>query len=103
MFRHMVFSLSAGASACRQKLEQPTPLARNLRHQYGLDRPLWQQFTGYLAGVLMGDFGLSYRFASTPVIDVIEGERVAHHRPWPRVVTNEKSMFSEAPPKRTVV
>jgi ABC-type dipeptide/oligopeptide/nickel transport system permease component len=46
-------------------------LEARLRAEYGLDRPLWRQFGAYLAGIVRGDFGLSFRFASTPVIDVI--------------------------------
>jgi len=46
-------------------------LAARLRAEYGLDRPLWRQFGSYVAGIARGDFGLSFRFASTPVIDVI--------------------------------
>ena len=46
-------------------------LEARLRAEYGLDRPLWRQFGTYVAGILRGDFGLSFRFASTPVIDVI--------------------------------
>ncbi|AWU95803.1 ABC transporter permease subunit [Azospirillum ramasamyi] len=30
-----------------------------LRHELGLDRPLWQQFLDYVGNVLSGDFGLS--------------------------------------------
>ncbi len=48
-----------------------TALEARLRAEYGLDRPLWRQFGSYVAGILRGDFGLSFRFASTPVIDVI--------------------------------
>jgi ABC-type dipeptide/oligopeptide/nickel transport system permease component len=46
-------------------------LEARLRAEYGLDRPLWQQFGSYVAGILRGDFGLSFRYASTPVIEVI--------------------------------
>ena len=46
-------------------------LAAKLRAEYGLDRPLWRQFGSYVAGIVRGDFGLSFRFASTPVMDVI--------------------------------
>jgi ABC-type dipeptide/oligopeptide/nickel transport system permease component len=46
-------------------------LATRLRAEYGLDRPLWRQFGSYVGGIVRGDFGLSFRFASTPVIDVI--------------------------------
>ncbi len=42
-----------------------------LRAQYGLDRPLWEQFVRYVDGILRGDFGLSYRFRGVPVIQVI--------------------------------
>ena len=41
-------------------------LEARLRAEYGLDRPLTEQFSSYLEGVLRGDFGLSFRFASTP-------------------------------------
>jgi ABC-type dipeptide/oligopeptide/nickel transport system permease component len=48
-----------------------TALEARLRAEYGLDRPLWRQFLSYLGGIARGDFGLSFRFAGTPVIDVI--------------------------------
>jgi ABC-type dipeptide/oligopeptide/nickel transport system permease component len=46
-------------------------LEARLRADYGLDRPLVVQFVDYLAGVLRGDFGMSYRFANLPVSEVI--------------------------------
>lgn len=46
-------------------------LEARLRAEYGLDRPLIEQFLDYLGGILSGDFGLSFRFASVPVVDVI--------------------------------
>ena len=46
-------------------------LAASLRHQYGLDLPLWQQFFNYIKGVLSGDLGLSYRYVGVPVSEVI--------------------------------
>ena len=39
-----------------------------IRHQYGLDRPLYEQYTSYLGGVLHGDFG-SGLHSKRPVID----------------------------------
>lgn len=42
-----------------------------LRAQYGLDQPLWQQFINYVSGVVVGDFGLSYRYTGVPVVEVI--------------------------------
>jgi ABC-type dipeptide/oligopeptide/nickel transport system permease component len=36
-----------------------------LRHQYGLDQPLWAQYLHYWAGVLHGDLGSSIRLHAT--------------------------------------
>jgi ABC-type dipeptide/oligopeptide/nickel transport system permease component len=36
-----------------------------LRHQYGLDQPLWAQYLHYWAGVLRGDLGSSIRLHAT--------------------------------------
>jgi peptide/nickel transport system permease protein len=36
-----------------------------LRHQYGLDQPLWQQYVHYWGGVLHGDLGSSIRLHET--------------------------------------
>jgi ABC-type dipeptide/oligopeptide/nickel transport system permease component len=36
-----------------------------LRHQYGLDQPLWAQYLHYWNGVLHGDLGTSIRMHST--------------------------------------
>ena len=41
-----------------------------LRHHFGLDVPLWQQFAHYLWRILHLDLGYSYRY-SAPVLDVI--------------------------------
>ncbi len=46
-------------------------LEARLRADYGLDRPLWEQFLSYVGGIFRGDFGLSFRYANMPVIDVI--------------------------------
>lgn len=48
-------------------------LEARLRADYGLDRPLWIQFFDYLKNIANGSFGLSFRFAGTPVIEVIGG------------------------------
>jgi peptide/nickel transport system permease protein len=34
---------------------------RNVREQLGLDKPLWQQYIGYLGGLARGDLGKSFR------------------------------------------
>jgi ABC-type dipeptide/oligopeptide/nickel transport system permease component len=46
-------------------------LYAQLRLQYGLDRPWWEQYLSYIGGLLRGDFGLSYRFAGRPVIELL--------------------------------
>ncbi|MFE7579702.1 ABC transporter permease [Streptomyces sp. SID7909] len=42
----------------------------SLRHQLGLDQPMWQQFTSYIGDALTGDFGVSFAYHA-PVIDKI--------------------------------
>ncbi|MEU8738953.1 ABC transporter permease [Streptomyces halstedii] len=41
-----------------------------MRREFGLDLPLWQQFTEYCGKALTGDFGTSYQFHA-PVVDKI--------------------------------
>jgi peptide/nickel transport system permease protein len=45
-----------------------------LREQYGLDRPLWQQYLVWATGLLRGDFGYSFEY-NQPVSEVI-GDRL---------------------------
>lgn len=61
----------------RAKPLPPEALA-NVNHAYGLDKPLWQQFGDYLAGVARGDLGVSFRSGNRPVSDVLaDGIRVS--------------------------
>ncbi len=41
-----------------------------LRTQWGLDRPLWQQYAVYMRNLVTGDLGLSLRY-QTPVADLL--------------------------------
>lgn len=41
-----------------------------IRHQLGLDLPIWRQYVNYVTGVLQGDFGLSIR-SRQPVFEEI--------------------------------
>jgi peptide/nickel transport system permease protein len=45
-----------------------------LREQYGLDKPLWQQYLVWVTGLLQGDLGYSFEY-NQPVADVI-GDRM---------------------------
>jgi peptide/nickel transport system permease protein len=51
----------------------------NLKREYGLDLPLWQQFVNYIGDLMHGDFGDSYVYR-VPVLQKI-GERL-----WPTVL-----------------
>ncbi|MFJ1651530.1 ABC transporter permease [Streptomyces sp. NPDC088337] len=47
----------------------PTVVA-NLRHDYGLDLPMWHQYLNYLGGLFQGDFGTELA-SQRPVADII--------------------------------
>ncbi len=53
----------AGRNASAEAVE-------NIRVALGMDRPLIDQMTAYLGGILRGDFGTSYQL-SRPVLDVV--------------------------------
>lgn len=59
----------ADALAGEQGSATPEMMAA-LRERFGLDRPLWVQFTGYVGRVLRGDLGVSHRLGM-PVLDAI--------------------------------
>lgn len=42
-------------------------LYANLRHQYGLDLPWYQQYFNYVVGLLHGNLGMSYRYQGRSV------------------------------------
>ena len=49
----------------------PPEIRANLERAYGLDQPLYLQFGRYVAGLLRGDFGPSFRFKDFPVTELI--------------------------------
>ncbi|MBL8836007.1 MAG: ABC transporter permease [Alphaproteobacteria bacterium] len=49
-----------------------TAQADRLRREYGLDRPIPEQFIGYVSRLVVGDLGLSFRFPGVPVTQVIQ-------------------------------
>lgn len=55
--------LYAGPSATVETVDR-------IRHELGLDLPLWQQYTNYLGKLVQGDLGFSYR-KQTPVLELI--------------------------------
>ena len=42
-----------------------------MNKQYGLDKPVWQQYLTYLWNVIHGDFGTSYQSINQPVSRLI--------------------------------
>ncbi|HUS16006.1 MAG TPA: ABC transporter permease [Chloroflexia bacterium] len=42
-----------------------------LLHDYGFDRPLYEQYGVYLLGLLHGDLGKSFKYAGRPVADIL--------------------------------
>ncbi len=48
----------------------PQALA-NVNHEYGLDRPLWEQFGHYMLGLSHGDLGVSFQNRNRPVADIL--------------------------------
>ncbi|WP_034383869.1 ABC transporter permease [Deinococcus sp. YIM 77859] len=49
----------------------------NLERNFGLDRPVWQQYLLWMQNMLRGDFGLSFQYQQ-PVLEVV----------WPRVLNS---------------
>ncbi|MEO8286073.1 MAG: ABC transporter permease [Chloroflexota bacterium] len=43
-----------------------------LKHEYGLDLPIYEQYISYVGGLLHGDLGKSYKYAGRPVSDILK-------------------------------
>ena len=51
-----------------------------VEEEYGLDRPVLEQYAGYMLGLLKGDLGISYREQGVAVADVLK--RAAPMTAW---------------------
>jgi ABC-type dipeptide/oligopeptide/nickel transport system permease component len=49
-----------------------TTQIERLRQELGLDRPLWEQYRTYMAGVVRGDLGISFRNQETVARSILE-------------------------------
>jgi oligopeptide transport system permease protein len=49
----------------------PPEILRNIEAHYGLDQPLWKQYTNYLANIVQGDFGPSFKYSNRTVTEII--------------------------------
>jgi len=56
-----------------QEQRLPPEIQANLEAAYGLDQPILVQYGRYLAGLLRGDFGPSYKYRDFTVTELIAG------------------------------
>jgi len=49
----------------------PPEILKNLEAHYGLDQPIWRQYTNYLGRILRGDFGPSFKYSNRTVNEII--------------------------------
>jgi oligopeptide transport system permease protein len=49
----------------------PPEILRNLEAHYGLDQPIWRQYTNYLGRIVRGDFGPSFKYSNRTVNEII--------------------------------
>src|SRR6202171_2432590 len=69
----LIASLLPGDLACVILGDQATPEKRAaLRHDMGLDQPIWWRYLSWLGHVLQGDFGRSFRTGQTVLQAVTE-------------------------------
>lgn len=69
----LIASLLPGDLASVILGDQATPeKVAALRHDMGLDQPIWWRYLGWLGGVLQGDFGRSFRTGQTVLQAVAE-------------------------------
>lgn len=50
----------------------PPSIQKNIEEKYGLNDPLFKQFTDYLSGVLKGDLGPSFKYPNRTVNSIIK-------------------------------
>ena len=48
-------------------------IRKQLEAHYGLNKPVWQQYVGYMSGLLKGDLGPSFKYAGWTVTELIAG------------------------------
>jgi len=57
-----------GEDSQKLTIEQRAALAK----QYGLDKPIWEQYLQYVGNVAKGDLGVSFQFPTRKVTDIIK-------------------------------
>jgi oligopeptide transport system permease protein len=54
-----------------QEQTLPPEITANLERAYGLDQPIWTQYTRYLGALVHGDFGPSFKYKDFSVTELI--------------------------------
>jgi oligopeptide transport system permease protein len=54
-----------------QEQSLPPEILANLQNAYGLDQPVWKQYTRYLRALAHGDFGPSFKYKDFTVTELI--------------------------------
>ena len=49
----------------------PPEILRNIEAHYGLNKPLWKQYTSYLGQIARGDLGPSFKYSNRTVNEII--------------------------------
>lgn len=49
----------------------PPEIKANIEAKYGLNDPLWRQYTRYIGGLMQGDLGSSYKYIGRPITEII--------------------------------
>ena len=50
--------------------------------QYGLDKPLWEQYLTFMNNIIHGDLGASFQFPAHKVTDIIKQAFPSSLRTW---------------------
>ncbi|MYM56877.1 ABC transporter permease [Thalassovita mangrovi] len=69
-FAFLVLRLSGDPAQVLLGPDVPQNIIDDFRADWGLDKPLWQQYLAYLGAILTGDFGLSMR-GGAPALDLV--------------------------------
>jgi oligopeptide transport system permease protein len=69
-FTFLMLRLLPGGPFDEEKVLPPLVKA-NIEKRYGLDKPLFEQYSSYLGGLIRGEFGYSYKYEGRSVNEII--------------------------------
>lgn len=56
----------------KQEKDLPPSIEQAINKRYGLDKPLWEQYTNYLGNLIKGDLGPSFKYEGISVNKIIK-------------------------------